>query len=57
VYVKNSLSKNVIEIATEMKEVIWIGIKSKLSPCIKVCISFIYNAPQNSRWYNPKFTK
>jgi hypothetical protein len=42
VYVKNSLSKKVIEISTEMKEVIWIGVKSKASPCIKVCISFIY---------------
>jgi hypothetical protein len=57
VYVKNSISKKVVEIPTEMKEVIRIGIESKTSPCIKVCISFIYKAPQNSRWNNPSFTK
>jgi hypothetical protein len=57
VYVKNSISKKVIEIPTEMKEVIWIEVKDKTSPCIKVCISFIYKAPQNLRWYNPNFTK
>jgi hypothetical protein len=44
-HVKNSISKKIIEIPTEMKEVIWIGVKSKTSPCIKVCISFIYKAP------------
>jgi hypothetical protein len=57
VYVKNSIGKKVIGIATEMKEVIWIGVKSKTNPCIKVCISLVYKAPQNSRWYNPNFTK
>jgi hypothetical protein len=56
VYIKNSISKKVIEIPTEMK-VIWIGVKSKASPGIKVCIGFTYKAPQNSRWYNPNFTK
>jgi hypothetical protein len=52
VYVKNSINsinKKVIEMPTEMKEVIWIGIKSKTSPCIKVCECFIHQAPQNSR--------
>jgi hypothetical protein len=57
VCVKNSLRKKVLEIPTEMKEVIWIGVESKISTCIKVCIGFIYEAPQNSRWYNPNFTK
>jgi hypothetical protein len=50
-------AKNVTEIPTEMKEVMWIGVKCKTSPYIKVCMSFIYKAPQNSRWYNPNFTK
>jgi hypothetical protein len=36
VCVKNSISKKVIEIQTEMKEVIWIRVKSKTSPCINV---------------------
>jgi exonuclease III len=40
-----------------MKEVIWIGVNGRTSPCIKVCLSFIYNSPQNSRWYNPSFSK
>jgi hypothetical protein len=53
VYVKNSISKKVIEIPTKMKEVIWIEVKSKTSPCIKVCLSFVYKTPLNSRWYNP----
>jgi hypothetical protein len=57
VYVKNSISKKVIEISTEMKEVIRIGVKSKTSSGIKVRISFIYKAPQNSWWYNPNITK
>jgi hypothetical protein len=39
VYVKNGLSKKVTEIQTEMKEVIWIGVKSETILCIKVCIS------------------
>jgi hypothetical protein len=32
--------KKFIEISTDMKGVIWIGVKGKTSPCIKVCISF-----------------
>jgi hypothetical protein len=38
----NSWEVKVIEIPTEMKEVIWIGVRSKPSPYIEVCISFIY---------------
>jgi hypothetical protein len=57
VCIKNSISKKVIEIKTEMKEVTWIGVRIKTSQCIKVCTSFINKEPQNSRWYNPNFTK
>jgi hypothetical protein len=38
VHVKNSISKKVIEIQREMKEVIRLGVKSKTSPMYKFYI-------------------
>jgi hypothetical protein len=39
-----------------VKEVTWIGLKAKTNSDVELCMGFIYNAPQNSRWYNPNFT-
>jgi hypothetical protein len=39
-----------------MKEVIWTGLKAKTNSDVELCMGFIYNAPQNSRWYNLNFT-
>jgi hypothetical protein len=57
VYVKDDISKRAKEIAANMKEILWIGIREENSSHLEICIGLIYNAPPNSRWYNPKFTK
>jgi hypothetical protein len=39
-----------------MKEILWLNIREDCSRHLEICIGFIYNAPPNSRWYNPNFT-
>jgi hypothetical protein len=56
VYRKDSINNRVKEIQTTVKEVIWIGLKAKTNSDVELCMGFIYNAPQNSWWYNPNFT-
>jgi hypothetical protein len=47
----------IIDIPKAMKEIIWVGVKERESAQIKICIGFVYNAPQSSKWYNPNFTR
>jgi hypothetical protein len=39
-----------------MKEILWLNIREDYSLHLEICVGFIYNAPPNSRWYNPNFT-
>jgi hypothetical protein len=55
VYIKDSINNRVKEIQTTVKEIIWIGLKAKTNSDVVLCMGF-FNAPQNSRWYNPNFT-
>jgi hypothetical protein len=57
VYIGEGISKRVTEIATNMKEVSWVGDSKKRYSKVEICIGFVYNAPQSSRWYNPNFTR
>jgi hypothetical protein len=57
VYIGDGISKRVTEIMTNMKEVLWVGVSKKRYSKIEICIGFIYNAPQSSRWYNPNFSR
>jgi hypothetical protein len=56
VYIKDEISKEFIEIGSNMKENIWLKTREDYSWHQEICIGFIYNAPSNSRWYNPNFT-
>jgi hypothetical protein len=56
VYIKDNINSRVKEIQTTVKEVIWVGLKDKPNSDVELCMGFIYNAPQNYRWYNPNFT-
>jgi hypothetical protein len=56
VYIRDNIKKRVKEIPAMVKEVIWIGLKDKTNSDAELYMCFIYNAPQNSRWYNPNFT-
>jgi Holliday junction resolvase RusA-like endonuclease len=40
-----------------MKESIWMRLRRKINSSIRLDITFLYNLPQNLRWYNPTFTK
>jgi hypothetical protein len=57
VYIREGISKQVTEIATNMKEILWVGVSKKRNSKVEICIGFIYNAPQSSQWYNPNFTR
>jgi hypothetical protein len=54
VYIGEGISKRVTEVTTNMKEV---GVSKKRYSKAEICIGFVYNAPQSSRWYNPNFTR
>jgi hypothetical protein len=47
---------SVKEIVADMKKILWIGIREENSLQPEIC-GFIYNAPLNSHWYNPNFTR
>jgi hypothetical protein len=40
-----------------MKEILRLNIREEYSLHLETCVGFIYNAPPNSRWYNPNFTR
>jgi Holliday junction resolvase RusA-like endonuclease len=40
-----------------MKELIWMRLRRKINSSIRLDITFVYNLPQNLRWYNYNFTK
>jgi exonuclease III len=40
-----------------MKETLWISVREESSSHLEICVGFIYNAPLNSCWYNPNFTR
>jgi hypothetical protein len=40
-----------------MKEILWVSVSKKRNSKVKICIGFIYSAPQASPWYNPNFTR
>jgi hypothetical protein len=48
VYSREGISKRVTEIVTNMKEIIWVGVRKKRHSKIEICIGFVYNAPQTS---------
>jgi hypothetical protein len=54
---KDRIHYKVIEILTEIKETVWMGVRSNVISRAVLIISFMYNLPSNSRWYNPNFTK
>jgi hypothetical protein len=57
VCIKDDISKGVKEIVSDMKEILWLNIREDYSLHLEICVGFIYNAPPNSRWYNPNFTR
>jgi hypothetical protein len=34
-----------------------VGVSKKRNSKAEICIGFVYNAPQSSRWHNSKFTR
>jgi hypothetical protein len=40
-----------------MKEILCVVVSKKRNSKVEICIGFVYNAPQASRWYNPNFTR
>jgi hypothetical protein len=57
VFIREGISKRVTEIALNMKMILWVGVSKKRNSKVEICIDFVYNAPQSSRWYNPNFTR
>jgi thymidylate kinase len=57
VYIGQRTSKRVTEIARIIEEIIWVGVSEKINSKTEICMGFFYNAPQTSRWHNPKFTR
>jgi hypothetical protein len=57
VYIKDDISKEVNEIVSDMKDILWLNIREEYSLHLETCIGFIYNASPNLRLYNPYFTK
>jgi hypothetical protein len=49
---RQGISRLIIDIPTVMKVIIWVGVKERESAQVKVCIGFVYNAPQSSKWYS-----
>jgi hypothetical protein len=46
-----------MDIPKVMKEIIWVGVKEREGAQVKICIGFVYNAPQSSKWCNQNFTR
>jgi hypothetical protein len=57
VYVEDDISKGIKEIVSDKKEILLLNIRKEYSLHLEICVGFIYNAPSNSRWYNPNFTR
>jgi hypothetical protein len=57
IFVREGISRLIVDIPTVMKELIWVGVKERESAQVKICIGFVYNAPQSSKWCNPNFTR
>jgi hypothetical protein len=57
VYIRQGISKRVTEIATNMEEIVWVGVSKNRNIKTEICIGFIYNAPQTSRWFYHNFTR
>jgi hypothetical protein len=57
VYIREGIIKRFTEITTNMKEVLWVCVIKKRNSKVEICIGFVCNAPQSSRWYNPNFTR
>jgi hypothetical protein len=56
VCIGNGVSSRVIDIP-EVKEKIWMGVRSNIISHVGLVISYVYNPPRYSRWYNPNFTR
>jgi hypothetical protein len=56
VCIENGISSRVIEIP-EVKETMWMGVRSNIISHVGLVVSLVYNPSRNSRWYNPNFTK
>ena len=55
--VKNIIDQYVGRIEIEMEEIIWIGIKYKISLSIKLYAEFLYCPPVNSKRFNVSFIR
>jgi hypothetical protein len=43
VYIREGICKRITEIATNMEEILWVGVSKKLNAKAEICIGFIYN--------------
>jgi len=39
-----------------MEDIIWVGIKDKLSLSTELCVGLLYNTPVDSEWFKVNFT-
>jgi hypothetical protein len=53
----DDISNCVKEILAIMNDILWTGIRGVNSSHLEICRGFVYNIPQNSRWYCPSFTR
>jgi type IV secretory pathway TrbD component len=56
VYIRNEIFKGATEIL-QMKERIWMGVRSNITSNFGLVISFAHNPPRSMPWYDPNFTK
>jgi hypothetical protein len=57
VYIKDRMHNEVIEILTDIKGTIYMGVRSKVISRVILIISFMCSLPWNLKCYNPSFTK
>jgi hypothetical protein len=55
-YINNAICEGATE-SLQMKERLWTGVRSNITSHLGLIISFLHNAPQNSKQYNPNITK